>query len=83
MEKCKGSGWHVIADSAFGSPKTEIAVHTHLGMYASLAVKTAHKEYPKAFMVGWYAAGFLPHPKREIGSHIVLKVLFKPFLSHF
>jgi hypothetical protein len=52
-------------------------------MYASLAVKTAHKEYPKAFMVGWYAAGFLPHPKREIGSHIVLKVLFKPFLSHF
>jgi hypothetical protein len=83
VEKYKGSGRHVIADSAFGSPKTQVAVHTHLGMYTSLAVKTAHREYPKAFMAGWYAAGSPPNPKREIGSHIVLKVLFKRFLSLF
>jgi hypothetical protein len=83
VEKYKGSARHIIADSAFGSPKTQVAVHTHLGLYTSLAVKTAHREYPKAFMAGWYAAGSPPNPKREIGSHIVLKVLFKPFLSQF
>ena len=83
VEKYKGSGRRVIADSAFGSPKTLIAVHTHLGMYTSLAVKTAHREYPKAFMAGWYAAGSPPNPKREIGSHIVLKVFIKRFLSQF
>jgi len=59
------------------SPKTQVAAHT------SLAVKTAHREYPKACMAGWYAAGSPPNPKREIGSHIILKVLFKRFLSLF
>ena len=83
IEHWAGSGRHVIADSAFGSPKTLMAVHTNLGMYTSLAVKTAHREYPKAYMAGWYAAGSPPNPKREIGSHIALKVLFRTILTLF
>ena len=76
VEKYKGSGCHVIADSAFGSPKTQIAVHTYLeDTNTSLAVKAVHKEYPKAFMAGWYAAGSPPNPKREIGSNIVLGII--------
>ena len=83
IEHWAGSGRHVIADSAFRSPKTLMAVHTNLGMYTSLAVKTAHREYPKAYMAGWYAAGSPPNPKREISSHIALKVLFRTFLTLF
>jgi hypothetical protein len=49
------------------------------GIGAELKVAADGREYPKAFMAGWYAAGSPPNPNREIGSHIVLKVL----LSHF
>jgi hypothetical protein len=83
IEYWRGSGRHVIADSAFGSPKTLMAVHNELGMYSSLCVKTAHTGYPKKYMAGWWAAGSHPNPKRERGSHIVLKAYILYFYSIF
>lgn len=49
----RGSGRIVIADSAFASVKTLIAVKNLLGLFFMGAVKTAHTLYPRAYFTAW------------------------------
>ena len=45
-----GSDRTVVADSAFASLKTAEALHKHRGLRFIGLVKTAHKQYPKAWL---------------------------------
>jgi len=42
-----GTGRTAIGDSAFGSVKTLQALHSELGFFSILVIKTAHKQFPK------------------------------------
>jgi len=76
VQNWAGTGRIVTADSAFSSVKTLVALHKDLGLYFQGIVKTAHREYPKQYLNTWYNEGWDPNPRRDIGSHIVLKVLY-------
>lgn len=60
----KGSGRLVVADSAFASVKTAVALKNHLGLYFHGLVKTAHRKFPKKYL------NELEIEKR--GDHVVL-----------
>ena len=49
-KKWAGSGRIVVADSAFASVKTAVALKEHNGLFFMGLVKTAHKKFPKKFL---------------------------------
>lgn len=69
-----GSGRTIIADSAFSSVVTLIGLFQFFGLFFMGVVKTAHKRYPLTYFQQWYADGWDPNPRREVGSHKVLQV---------
>ena len=60
-----GSDRTVVADSAFASLKTAEALHKHRGLRFIGLVKTAHKQFPKAWLQ--------KYPYTNRGDHCVLQ----------
>jgi hypothetical protein len=59
-----------VTDSAFASVKTEVNVQSKLGMRAAGIVKTAHREYPKAWLKEWHKG--LARGEIQRGAWVVL-----------
>ncbi len=66
-----GSGRTVVADSAFSSVKTLLALKKQ-GLFFMGMVKTAHREFPKAVLQSW-GDGTLTGVLPKRGSHLFLK----------
>ena len=59
-----GSGRVVVADSAFASVKSAVALRNRLGLFFLGMVKTAHRHFPKKFLQDVTIA--------ERGGHVVV-----------
>ncbi|OQR85202.1 hypothetical protein ACHHYP_20598 [Achlya hypogyna] len=66
-----GSGRTVVADSAFASVKTLLALKKS-GLFFMGMVKTAHREFPKSVLQQW-ADGNLDGAVPKRGSHLLLE----------
>ena len=76
-----GTGRIVIADSAFSSVKTLIAVFSLLGLFFGGMVKTAHTHFPKAYFQQWFTRKDAEHKADPIncprGDWITLQSTFR------
>ena len=79
-QRWAGSARIVIADSAFSSVKTLIALFCLLGLYFGGMVKTAHTHFPKKYFKNWFRGEDEEHTRDPInnprGSWITLQSTF-------
>ena len=76
-----GSGRIVIADSAFSSVKTLIALFSILGLFFGGMVKTAHTHFPKDYFKQWFDRKNAEHQRDPVnnprGDWITLQSTFR------